>query len=348
MPATIVLVHGAWHGAWCWDRVVEGLAARGVDVVAVDLPGHGASRQPLGDLHGDAAVVGRALDALDGPAVVCGHSYGGAVISEGAAGHPNVRHLVYLAALMPDAGESCSTSIPAASRWRAGPVTELGPAMQFSDDGATVNVDPVARTRDLLRRLHRRRRRLGHRATRAASRDRAPAADSRRRVANGAVDLRGVRRRPGDRAVDPARVRRRGPPTPSSGPRATHRSSRSRISWWSCSPGSRPNDRPRTPQPRVLGCRRRRLPGRARRRPRAASEGVGRVAHTGGRAPGARRHQPGSTSSSTAAARRSGRSRSPGTAHARSGSTSRPGNSATPPPPTTRKAIAVDAGVRER
>jgi pimeloyl-ACP methyl ester carboxylesterase len=147
MPATVVLVHGAWHGAWCWDRVVQGLAARGVDVVAIDLPGHGASTEPLGDLHGDAAAVGRALDALDGSAVVCGHSYGGAVISEGAAGHPNVRHLVYLAALMLDAGESCSNSVAMPAGGAPGPEPELGPAMQFSEDGTTVTVDPVATRR---------------------------------------------------------------------------------------------------------------------------------------------------------------------------------------------------------
>ena len=144
MPATVVLVHGAWHGAWCWDRVVEGLAARGVNAVAIDLPGHGASTEPLGDLHGDAAAVGRALDALDGPVVLCGHSYGGAVISEAAAGHPNVRHLVYLAALMLDTGESCSRSVPMPAGGAPGPESELGPAMQFSDDGTTVTVDPVA------------------------------------------------------------------------------------------------------------------------------------------------------------------------------------------------------------
>jgi pimeloyl-ACP methyl ester carboxylesterase len=144
MAATVVLVHGAWHGAWCWDRVVEGLAERGVDAVALDLPGHGASRQPLGDLHGDAAVVSRALEALEGSdVIVCGHSYGGAVISEGAAGHPNVRHLVYLAALMLDVGESCSQSIPDPPDGVAVQESELGPAMQFSDDGTSVTVDPV-------------------------------------------------------------------------------------------------------------------------------------------------------------------------------------------------------------
>ena len=143
MTATVVLVHGAWHGAWCWDRVVDGLAARGVDVVAIDLPGHGASTERLGDLHGDAAALSRALDALRGPVVLCGHSYGGAVISEGAVGHTNVRHLVFLAALMLDEGESCSRSVMPAGG-TPGSESELGAAMQFSDDGTTVTVEPVA------------------------------------------------------------------------------------------------------------------------------------------------------------------------------------------------------------
>jgi pimeloyl-ACP methyl ester carboxylesterase len=149
MPATVVLVHGAWHGAWCWDRVVEGLTARGVHAVAIDLPGHGASTEPLGDLHGDAATLRRALDALDGPAVVCGHSYGGAVLSEGAAGHPAVRHQVYLAALMLDTGESADRSVPDPPGTAPRPESELLPAMRFSDDGATITVDPVA-ARDIF------------------------------------------------------------------------------------------------------------------------------------------------------------------------------------------------------
>ncbi|MGZ4763375.1 MAG: alpha/beta fold hydrolase [Ilumatobacteraceae bacterium] len=94
---TIVLVHGAWHGAWCWDLVRERLESAGVHVVAVDLPGHGASREPLADLHGDAAAVTSALDCLDGPAVLVGHSYGGAVVTEAGA-HDRVAHVVYIAA----------------------------------------------------------------------------------------------------------------------------------------------------------------------------------------------------------------------------------------------------------
>jgi pimeloyl-ACP methyl ester carboxylesterase len=111
MTATTVLVHGAWHGAWCWDRVIEGLAAKGLPSVAVDLPGHGRDTGPLGDLHGDAARVGELLDELaatGSDVVLVGHSYGGAVITE-AGVHPAVRHLVYLCALALAEDESCAT-----------------------------------------------------------------------------------------------------------------------------------------------------------------------------------------------------------------------------------------------
>ena len=107
MTATVVLVHGAWHGAWCFDRVLPLLADAGVPAVAVDLPGHGADPGPVTDLHGDADRVRSVLDGIDGDVVLLGHSYGGAVITE-AGVHPSVRHLVYLCALALDAGESCN------------------------------------------------------------------------------------------------------------------------------------------------------------------------------------------------------------------------------------------------
>jgi pimeloyl-ACP methyl ester carboxylesterase len=109
MTATAVLVHGAWHGAWCFDRVLPLLAEAGVPAVAIDLPGHGADTGPLTDLHGDAARVRAVLDAIGGPVVLLGHSYGGAVITE-AGVHPAVAHLVYLCALALDDGESCAAT----------------------------------------------------------------------------------------------------------------------------------------------------------------------------------------------------------------------------------------------
>ena len=105
----MVLVHGAWHGAWCWDPVVAALAERQVEAVAVELPGHGADPGPLTDLHGDAARVGEVLDGLGRPSVLVGHSYGGVVITE-AGTHRNVAHLVYIASFNLDATESAMSA----------------------------------------------------------------------------------------------------------------------------------------------------------------------------------------------------------------------------------------------
>lgn len=135
---TVVLVHGAWHGAWCFAALQHALDELGVPSFAVDLPGHGASLLPLGDLHTDAAHVADVLDRIEGPVVVVGHSYGGAVISQAAAGRPNVRHLVYLAAFALHAGESVMSllrSLPPAA-------VGLGAAMRPQSDGTTV-LDPV-------------------------------------------------------------------------------------------------------------------------------------------------------------------------------------------------------------
>ena len=90
MQRTAVLVHGAWHGAWCWEQVVPLLDAAAVPLVVVDLP---SVSHDNATLHDDADYVRGALDSIEGDAVLVGHSSGGAVIT--AAGvHPNVAHLV--------------------------------------------------------------------------------------------------------------------------------------------------------------------------------------------------------------------------------------------------------------
>jgi pimeloyl-ACP methyl ester carboxylesterase len=144
MPATVVLVHGAWHGAWCWSKVVPLLEAEGIPVVAVDLPGHGDRPGPPGDLYDAAAHVRAVLDEIDGPAVVCGHSYGGAVITQATAERPDVTQLVYLAALMPDVGESCGSTLPGVevAGWDESVLTVEG-AIVLGDDG-TNTVEPEA------------------------------------------------------------------------------------------------------------------------------------------------------------------------------------------------------------
>jgi pimeloyl-ACP methyl ester carboxylesterase len=126
---TVVLVHGAWHGAWCWDKVVAGLDAKGVPVAAVELP--------LTSLADDAEATSAAIEAAGGPVVLCGHSYGGTVITQ-AGDHPSVAHLVYVCAFALDEGESTA----AAATGQEVPSTDLGDAFRFSDDGEMVHLDP--------------------------------------------------------------------------------------------------------------------------------------------------------------------------------------------------------------
>ncbi len=115
-PATAVLVHGGFLGPWIWADTVRLLEARGIRSVTVDLPSSQDSSDHLPGLHDDAGAV---RDALNGcaDAVLCGHSYAGAVISEAAAGpHRAVRHLVFLAAAVPDVGDSLASLAEAAAK----------------------------------------------------------------------------------------------------------------------------------------------------------------------------------------------------------------------------------------
>jgi pimeloyl-ACP methyl ester carboxylesterase len=96
---TVVLVHGAFAESASWDAVIDGLQARGVDVVAF--------ANPLRSVRGDATYLRQVIDGLARPVLLVGHSYGGIVIT-GAAGaqNPSVVGLVYVAAFAPDEGES--------------------------------------------------------------------------------------------------------------------------------------------------------------------------------------------------------------------------------------------------
>ncbi len=130
----VVLVHGAWHGAWCWSALQSRLDDRGIASMAIDLPGHGASTLPLGDLHGDAQHVADVLNAWGRPVVLVGHSYGGAVITEAAVRSPHVQHLVYLAAFALAEGESITGALGSMPRHEVA----LSAALQMQDDGTSV------------------------------------------------------------------------------------------------------------------------------------------------------------------------------------------------------------------
>ena len=93
----VVLVHGAFADGSGWRGVYDNLTARGFRVSIV--------QNPLTSLADDVAATTRVLDLQDGPAILVGHSWGGTVITE-AGVHPKVAGLVYVSALIPDAGEN--------------------------------------------------------------------------------------------------------------------------------------------------------------------------------------------------------------------------------------------------
>jgi pimeloyl-ACP methyl ester carboxylesterase len=94
--ATVVLAHGAWADGSSWSKVIERLNEVGIAAVAAPLP--------LTSLGDDVAALTRTLERIDGPVVLAGHAYAGAVI--GAVRADQVRALVYVAALAPDKGET--------------------------------------------------------------------------------------------------------------------------------------------------------------------------------------------------------------------------------------------------
>jgi pimeloyl-ACP methyl ester carboxylesterase len=110
---TIVLVHGAFADASSWSGVVQRLQQRGYTVIAPP--------NPLRGVDSDAAAVASVLKTVDGPIVLVGHSYGGMVISEAAQGNAAVKALVYIAAFVPDTGESVAAI---SGRF---PATKFGP-----------------------------------------------------------------------------------------------------------------------------------------------------------------------------------------------------------------------------
>jgi pimeloyl-ACP methyl ester carboxylesterase len=101
--STYLLVHGSWHGAWCWQHLAPCLRVAGHLVVAPDLPGHGQDCTPLRSIQpgGDVARLIEVLEALVEPAILVGHSSGGMVISALSEQRPErVRALVYLAGFL--------------------------------------------------------------------------------------------------------------------------------------------------------------------------------------------------------------------------------------------------------
>jgi pimeloyl-ACP methyl ester carboxylesterase len=115
---TVVLVHGAWADASSWSGEVATLQAAGYDVRAI--------ANPLDGLTTDSQYVADYLKTIHGPIVLAGHSYGGSVITNAAAGLPNVKRLVYVDAAAPAPGQTTGQLSGAGSV-----VTRMTPAQLF-------------------------------------------------------------------------------------------------------------------------------------------------------------------------------------------------------------------------
>jgi pimeloyl-ACP methyl ester carboxylesterase len=130
---TVVLVHGAFAESASWNGVIERLQARSIDVVAV--------ANPLRGIPGDAAYVRDVLATISGPVVLAGHSYGGMVITEAAAGSSQVTGLVYVCAFAPRPGES---AFELSNKFPGGTLGEALAAYPVSSGGNEFAIRPDA------------------------------------------------------------------------------------------------------------------------------------------------------------------------------------------------------------
>lgn len=124
-----VLVHGGFHGAWCWERLIPELDKLGHTAVTVDLPGHGKRVDEDASLAGYRDAV---VDVIEAGDVLVGHSMGGFVTSMAAdAAADRVHHVVYLAAGLPVEGQPMMAS-------GAGGLLDASGMMERTEDGRRV------------------------------------------------------------------------------------------------------------------------------------------------------------------------------------------------------------------
>lgn len=121
-----VLVHGGFHGAWCWEKLIPELVARGHDAIAVDCPGHGERAGEEATLAGYRDAVVAAIEPGD---IIVGHSMGGFTTTVAVdAAIERVSHVVYLAAGLPIEGEPMTTA-------GAGRTSQRTSTVNLVDDG---------------------------------------------------------------------------------------------------------------------------------------------------------------------------------------------------------------------
>ena len=134
--ADFLLVHGSWHGAWCWRDLIPELTTFGHTARAIDMPSHGSDPTPIRDV-----TLGTCRDAVlkasTPKTIILGHSWGGYPVSAAAETDPNaMRGVIYLSAYVPKSGLSMVEM-----RKRA-PRQLIGNAVEVSGDGLSYSVVP--------------------------------------------------------------------------------------------------------------------------------------------------------------------------------------------------------------
>jgi pimeloyl-ACP methyl ester carboxylesterase len=135
--ATYVLVHGAWHGGWCWHRIVARLERAGHRVLAPDLAAMGRDRTPVGSItlaHWVRQMVAQ-IEAEPDPVILVGHSRGGIVISQVAEHVPaRIQSLVFVSASLLTSGQSLQNAAD------EDPQSLVGPGLVLADDQLSVRM----------------------------------------------------------------------------------------------------------------------------------------------------------------------------------------------------------------
>src|SRR5262249_7576688 len=136
--STFVLIHGAWHGGWCWYKVIPLLEKKGHTVLAPDLPGHGRDKTSVSAVSFQAYVdrVCQVIDAQQEAVILVGHSMGGSMVTTQVAEYrpDKIQTLVYLAARLLRNGES------SLSAGQGDPESLLRPNLVFAPDRSSVTV----------------------------------------------------------------------------------------------------------------------------------------------------------------------------------------------------------------
>jgi pimeloyl-ACP methyl ester carboxylesterase len=143
---TFLFIHGAWHGAWCWNRIIETLAKQH-QVYATDLPGHGQLIQPFQPLH-LSDYVKHVIDFIEQysvPFSLVGHSFAGFVISQVASLRPTkIKELIYINGLIPKTGESLFSLTQSLTS------TNLSPYLTVDNEQSSISISPLSILKDYM------------------------------------------------------------------------------------------------------------------------------------------------------------------------------------------------------